>query len=184
MRRTVRALLAAGWLALALSTSASAHAKFVRSEPAPDALLNAPPSHVTIWFSEELDTHTSTIKVLDARSAQVDLNNSQVNLDDRTQLSVGLQPLTDGAYRVQWHAVSADDKAETDGDFQFTLNRQATPAVPTPRAPTPPPTLPPGSTAVPPPTPGAATGVEPLLLLLIASVIVLGAGTVVALRRR
>ncbi len=139
------ALMSTLLLAFCLTGSALAHAKFVKSEPPPDSVLTVAPKQVTIWFTEELDTRLGVIKVFDAAGAQVDLGNSKVDLNDRKQLSVGLKPLSAGVYTVKWHAVSDDDKGETDGEFKFTVNVQATPSI----APTTAPTL---ATAVPSPT--------------------------------
>jgi len=190
MRRMEWALPLVVALMLASSAHALSHAKFVKSEPAPDAVLSSPPSLVTIWFSEELDTRASTVKVFDALGAQVDLNNVKVNLDDRKQLSIGLKPLSNGTYTVKWHAVSDDDKGETDGDFIFSINTQATPTVLAPSAPTaaatPQSTLSPTvvPSVTPSITPSATSTVAPSLLLVLAAALVLGACVFVALRRK
>ena len=63
--------------------TALAHAKFVKSDPVPDSVLNVAPTQVTIWFSEELDTRASLIKVFDSSGAQVDL----ADKDGHTPLS-------------------------------------------------------------------------------------------------
>ena len=204
-----------------LAASVMAHGKFVKSEPAPDSVLTVAPKEVRIWFNEELDTKDSNVKVFNAAGAQVDLGNSKVNLEDRKQIAVGLQPvLPNGVYTVKWHAVTDDDKGITEGEFKFTVNAPTpTPpptAVPTATviAPTPtlPPTLTPTATSAPPsptpvpatatptrvvptPTPSPsgrgtggegtpATGFDPALVLMALSVVVLGAGAFVVLRRK
>ncbi|MBI1799999.1 MAG: copper resistance protein CopC [Chloroflexi bacterium] len=205
MKKLRPALLGALALTLLLTGQALAHAKFVKSEPAPDSVLTVAPAAVTIWFSEELDTKASVIKVLDGSGAQVDLGNSKVNLDDRKQLSVGLKPLGSGTYTVKWHVVADDDKGESDGDFKFTVQAalQATPTAlpPTSQPTTPPPTATPTPTAIPPtatpppatptslplptqtPTAGA-TGADLALPLMALSVVVLAAGAFLVLRKK
>ncbi len=181
------ALLGALLLLGLLTTIALAHAKFVKSEPAPDSTLTSAPSNVKIWFSEELDTKQSNIKVFNAAGAQVDNADSKVNLNERTLITVTLKSaLANGVYMVKYHAVSDDDKGETDGDFKFTLNMQATPSAPTPAA-TVSATLAPTALPIntPAPTPSAATSVyDPSLLFMIASAIVLCAGALAVFRKK
>ena len=42
--------------ALLFSTPASAHPELVKSDPAADALLGAPPQEINLWYSERVDT--------------------------------------------------------------------------------------------------------------------------------
>src|SRR4051812_22930078 len=46
-------MLAAGF---ASSSPISAHAELVKSDPASDALLGAPPQEINLWFSEAVDS--------------------------------------------------------------------------------------------------------------------------------
>ena len=183
---------------LSLNT-ALAHAKFVKSEPVPDSVLNVAPTQVTIWFSEELDTRASLIRVFDAVGAQVDLGNSKVNLDERTRLSVGLKSLANGAYIVKWHSVSAADTDVLEGQFNFAvaisqtastslaltaLPATATPSVP-PASSTPLPTAVAAPTALSTLPPVANIAIMSTMgPLIILSVLVLGAGVMLALRKQ
>ena len=99
---------------------AEAHAAFVRSDPAPGANLDKPPQQVTIWFSQEL-AKDSGIKVFDKAGQRVDLDNTQVSLADPKSMTVGLRPLSPGAYRVDWESVSLEDGDREEGSFNFTL---------------------------------------------------------------
>src|SRR5512143_2844647 len=156
MKRLLFSILAALGLIVLMSAVALAHAKFVKSDPAPDSTVMTAPLTVTIWFDEELDTKQSSIKVTDAGGAQADLGNSKVNLNERTQMTVGLKsPLANGVYTVSWHAVTADDGGITDGQFKFTVAASAPTTAPTLAAT---PTLAPGTptgapvaTTTPPP---------------------------------
>lgn len=195
-------------LALAMTGVAFAHAKFVKSDPAPDSVLTGAPKQVTVWFTEELDTKASLIKVFDAANAQVDLGNSKVNLDDRKQIAVSLKPLTNGVFTVKWHAVADDDKGESDGEFKFTVQVPTTPTVAPTTAPSSastPTTVPPTATPLPPTTtplpatptravspttvptptpPATSASLDPTLLLIVLSVVVLGLGAFVVLRKK
>src|SRR5487761_1991628 len=85
------------------------HALPVRSVPAPDAILSAPPSAVTIWFSEALNPLDSRIIVVDPSNHEVDTGDSHVSPSDATEMSVDLQLLRPGTYVVIWRIQSAVD---------------------------------------------------------------------------
>lgn len=99
---------------------AQAHAAFVRSDPAPEAILDQPPQQVTIWFSQEL-AKDSEIKVFDRTNQRVDANNVQVSMADPKSMTVGLRPLSSGAYRVDWESVSLEDGDRDKGTFNFSV---------------------------------------------------------------
>lgn len=118
-------LLLAGIVSLSLQALlmpglAQAHAAFVRSDPAPGANLDKPPQQVTIWFSQEL-AKDSEIKVFDKAGARTDLDNTQVSFADPKSMSVGLRPLSPGAYRVDWESVSLEDGDREKGSFNFSV---------------------------------------------------------------
>src|SRR6185437_5383917 len=98
-----------------------AHALPVRSQPAADAILSAPPSQVKMWFSEALNPLDSRIIVVDPANHEVDARNSQVSASDPTEMVVGLQLLRPGAYVVVWRTQSAVDGHVTGGSFLFRI---------------------------------------------------------------
>lgn len=100
---------------------ASAHAVLVRSEPAANAVLNAPPSHVAMWFSEDVNPLTSRAVVVDTANRQVDLRDAHVSDDNPKQMVVTLPLLRAGAYVVIWRTQSADDGHVTGGSFIFRI---------------------------------------------------------------
>src|SRR5487761_1904464 len=120
------------------------HALPVRSVPAPDAILSAPPSAVTIWFSEALNPLDSRIIVVDPSNHEVDTGDSHVSPSDATEMSVDLQLLRPGTYVVIWRTQSAVDGHVTGGSFIFRIANADGSAPPVPA------TLPTGT------TPGAA----------------------------
>ena len=76
------ALPASFLLALALAASTAAHAKLVRAEPAPGAVLRTPPRAVRLVFNEELASQGSTVAVVDARGRRVDDGRGGLDLGD------------------------------------------------------------------------------------------------------
>lgn len=191
-------LAAAAILLFTFSGVALAHAKLVKSDPVADSTVTTAPQSVTIWFNEEIDTKLSNIKVQGPDGAAADLGNSKVNLDDRKQMTVGLkQPLANGVYTVNWHAITPDDGGIADGRFKFTLSAsgQAAPvAAATAPAQSAAPTAAPvqstnsssPSTAPSAPAPAAATGsgIDAAGILIIGSVVLVAAGAVLLLRRK
>jgi copper transport protein len=103
--------------------TASAHALLVRSNPAADAVLSAPPAQVQMWFSEDLNTLTSRAVVVDTANRQVDRNDSHVNDDNPREMDVSLPLLPAGTYVVTWRTQSAEDGHIVGGSFIFRIKR-------------------------------------------------------------
>jgi methionine-rich copper-binding protein CopC len=121
-------LLATIWLLLFLSiflftTTVAAHSELVKSEPEAGASLENSPAQVTAWFSEELDSETSSMRVVDSQNNQVDNGNGSVDLNDLDHLTmiVSLPPLPAGTYTVHWTSVSAEDGDAEEGEFTFNV---------------------------------------------------------------
>ncbi|MCA9875456.1 MAG: copper resistance protein CopC [Anaerolineales bacterium] len=111
-------LLMGGWV-----TAVSAHdAVITKSSPANGEVLSESPDQVVAWFTEELISGESTMKVFDAQGKQRDNGDGGVDLTDPDHASmiVTLPPLPDGSYTVQWHAVLVDGDA-SDGAFAFAV---------------------------------------------------------------
>lgn len=106
------------------AVSAPGHARLVRAEPAPNAVLARPPRVVRAWFSEELTPQGSVLNVRDARgrllgSGGVDL----ADLERTSMVAVLRTPLGPGTYTVGWRTVSAADGDVLHGTFRFTVRR-------------------------------------------------------------
>jgi methionine-rich copper-binding protein CopC len=100
----------------------SAHSDLVSSEPEDGQVLAQSPVQVMAMFSEELDTQTSTLLVVDSERNQVDNGDGGTDLDDleHKTILVSLPPaLPDGTYTVQWKSVSAEDEDVESGEFTF-----------------------------------------------------------------
>ena len=121
MHRTMRraAIAIAVVAALLVAGPAAAHSLPQSSQPAAGAVLESPPTVVTITFGEDPDHVLSTIQVLDAGGHVVSSGKAVVAPDDPLTLSVGLMPLGPGVYTVAWRTVSAVDGHSASGSFAF-----------------------------------------------------------------
>jgi hypothetical protein len=103
---------------LAVPATASAHAVLVKSSPARRAVLRQPPARVELVFNERLEPAYSTVSVWTAANARIDDGKVVVGPDDPRRLSVGLPPLTHGAYTVKFRVLSVDGHL-VEGTFPF-----------------------------------------------------------------
>jgi methionine-rich copper-binding protein CopC len=117
MTRSRFGVAALATVLIAAATLAFAHARLVRTSPAPDSILRAPPTQVSIWFTERLEQAFSNIEVTDAAGSRVDQGNPQV---DGKVMRVELRALQSGRYRVNWRAVSVDTHT-SEGSFSFAV---------------------------------------------------------------
>jgi methionine-rich copper-binding protein CopC len=127
----IAALVFATWA----SRPVLAHAEPDRLAPEAGSLVASAPAIVEIWFDEEVTPGETTVAVFDANGNQVDLGDSQVDLNDpeRRHVTVSLRPgLPPGTYTVRWHSLSAADQDPADGRFAFTIAGAASPAADTP----------------------------------------------------
>src|SRR5437588_4430445 len=101
---------------------ASAHAILLRSDPAKDAVLNAPPQQVRMWFTEDLNPAFTTAVVVNANNKQVDKHDAHVSPNDTKEMDVSLTPnLPPAVYIVIYRTDSADDGHILRGSFIFTV---------------------------------------------------------------
>ncbi len=110
-----------GVLSLAGAGSAFAHADLASADPAAGATVKTAPTEVSITFTEEVEPKFSTIQVLDAGGKRVDEGAAHTAPDNEKLLSIGLEPLAPGTYKVIWHATAADDSHKTKGSYEFTV---------------------------------------------------------------
>ncbi|HEY7003083.1 MAG TPA: copper resistance protein CopC [Gaiellaceae bacterium] len=106
-RRTVAALLAL-LVALALPSSAWAHAALVRTEPSASGVVNRPPASITLTYSEPVEPRFAIVSVTDADGAQKSAAAPVRSPTDSNALVVRLKPLVKGWYLVYWRVVSVD----------------------------------------------------------------------------
>ena len=96
-----------------------AHALLVHSDPAPDVVLTAAPTSITLQFSEDLNASASQIIVWDRYRHGEATGHASVVPGLPRQMSVSLKPLRAGAYLVLWTSVSADDGHVLRGSYLF-----------------------------------------------------------------
>jgi copper transport protein len=119
MRRAcVVAALAVTLLSLG-ATAASAHALVRSSSPADGAILDQPPTQVTIEFTERPDPDLSIVHVLDSTGRQVEEGAATPVPGSPASLGVGLKPIGKGVFTVTWRVVSKVDGHVTAGSFSF-----------------------------------------------------------------
>ena len=102
-----------------LIPAALAHAVLLRSEPAANAVLRVPPSHVSLWFDDELVPATSHVTIEDQVGRVVDKQDSKVSRTNPREMTVSVPRLAAGTYTVLWVAQSTDDGHVTEGSFVF-----------------------------------------------------------------
>ena len=125
-------ILAAILLLFAMWTWLIPRARYVKSNPAPGAILASTPTAVTIEFSENLDA-ASTASVVSTITLAPNgeytygdgkrFKTTGPSLDQgRRTLRIRLDPeLPKGLYWVQWNAVAASSKAKRVGRFCFAV---------------------------------------------------------------
>jgi copper transport protein len=106
MRGRMRLALGLGLLGLiALSTQlASAHSRPIRFDPAPGAVLSAPPGQINGWFTSDIrrDPNWSFLRVTGPDGQRVDSGETALT-SDRRQMSATLRAgLGPGRYIVTW----------------------------------------------------------------------------------
>ena len=100
---------------------AEAHANLVRSEPSANSTLGASPDRITLRFTEPMEARFSEIHVLNSAGSRVDNEDSTVDANDLTVMSVSLSSLPDGTYTVAWHNLSTIDGHTLRGAFAFSI---------------------------------------------------------------
>ncbi len=107
-------------LVAGLPSSALAHARLVKSEPARRATLEVAPSAVRLWFNEPIEPSFARLSVTDEKGRAVDKGAAKVADDDPKQLRVDLPELAPGAYTVTYEVLSVDGH-RVKQSFPFTV---------------------------------------------------------------
>ncbi|MGZ5327986.1 MAG: copper resistance CopC/CopD family protein [Actinomycetota bacterium] len=141
MRRSVRigvvGLLTVVGLALGAGP-ALAHAGLESSDPADGSVLDTPPDQVLLTFSEPPDLTLSTLGMLDATGAEVQMHDPEVVPGEGSR-QVALTPMAalgEGVYTVTFRVVSRTDGHLTAGSIAFGVGQVTGEVVPAASAPT------------------------------------------------
>ena len=111
-------LLLALWLTHA---RVAAHALLVRSLPAANAALAAPPPTIELWFSEELEPQFSQAYLVDTAGTEIGRGSATVDQADPKHLTLPLPALGPGIYTVVYRTLSRADGHEWLGSFPLTI---------------------------------------------------------------
>lgn len=99
--------IAAGAMALAMSSQAFAHAKLVASNPAEGTAVAAPKT-ITLTFSEKVAPTFSGFEVVMVDHDMKIPVKTAVSKDGKTITGTPQGAFMKGAYKVNWHAASSD----------------------------------------------------------------------------
>jgi copper resistance protein C len=121
-RRRCAWLSGAAGLALAfgLAGPARAQIQLAQGEPAPGAVLAAPPRQISLRFSEAVDPVKSFIAVANKAGHRVDQGKTTLNSATPQILEVALKTLSPGSYTVVWRVIGLSQRP-SHGDFTFTV---------------------------------------------------------------
>ena len=125
LRTSALAVILVGALTAASSptTSAPFHFALDRSSPEADATVQAP-SEIRLWFTQEPQEGSTSIRVVEAGDAGVEVGDATQDADDPTSFFVELQgTLPAGTYTVSWRGMGQDGHVVRDS-FQFSVAAQ------------------------------------------------------------
>jgi len=121
MQRTLAVALLIGGVLSVSATTAVAHPKLVKTDPAADAAAATPPKELRLTFNEELVPKFSGVELTDKSGKKIETGAAAPDPSNKKQLVVALPaPLADGVYKVSWHAVG-DDTHRVQGSYSFTV---------------------------------------------------------------
>jgi len=96
------------------------HASLIKSVPARRAQIFKSPAQIQLWFSERLEARFSSLRVINSSGKRVDLGNVEVSTDDPKRISVGVNPLAPGQYKIRFRVLSVDGHIVED-EVPFTI---------------------------------------------------------------
>jgi copper transport protein len=106
-------------IALAVAPRASAHAVLVQTSPVDGAVVASTPAHVTLRFSEPVETAFGSVRVYDDEARRVDWGETGRPRADTVQAALP-GSLARGTYTVAWRVISADTHP-VHGAFTFSI---------------------------------------------------------------
>ena len=98
-----------------------AHAFLDHADPRVGNTVKSSPRIISLWFTQNLEAAFSTIEVLDASGARMNIGKAVVDGADRKLLRVSVKALPAGTYTVKWHVLSVDTHT-TEGNFTFQVS--------------------------------------------------------------
>lgn len=107
-------------VAFLMPSESYAHAKLVKSDPGRRAIIKTAPKEIRLWFNEKLEPAYSTAVLLDDKDKPVATGPAMISRDDPKRISLALDALAPGIYRVKYRVLSIDGHV-VDSSFTFTL---------------------------------------------------------------
>ena len=99
-----------------------AHAEYVSSTPAENAILHQVPTTISIVFSEDVNPVGSSVQVYDVNGMQMTTAAAQVERANLKTMTVPMQGDGSELYVVVWRTVSAVEGHHDSGSFRFFVN--------------------------------------------------------------
>jgi copper transport protein len=98
-----------------------AHADLRRADPAPDALLVAPPRTLDLWLTEPIATGdgSPSVRLLDQTGRALPIADLAVDPDDPAHVRATVRGVGTGTYTVVWSTRSATDGHTITGSYAF-----------------------------------------------------------------
>lgn len=111
--------MAAAAVAMMWSALASAHARLVSADPAPNATVSAA-QNIHLQFSDEIVAKFSSFRLTDTDGNPVPMMSMKAR-DAKSLDAMPTSKLAPGLYTITWTAVSTDDGHKTMGTYSFTV---------------------------------------------------------------
>lgn len=108
-------ILVAALILAVTPVAVRAHAMLEQASPAAGSTMQGSPAEIRLKFTKEI-TDATTVTVT-GPAGRVEAGKP---LFEPYVVRIGLKPMIAGAYRVEWHAMSADGHA-TQGSYTFTV---------------------------------------------------------------
>jgi methionine-rich copper-binding protein CopC len=176
-------------LVVGVAGPAFGHAELDTADPADKAILQTPPTTITMTFTEDLDPSKSSFKLLAPDGSTVGTGGATAI---RT-MSLDNLELAPGAYQIKWTSASAADGDIERGELTFTVAQPAASASVSPTqndvaSPSPSASSPAAATTAATPAPSAApsapaSSTSDVLLPIIVGLILVGVVGAFVLRR-
>ncbi|HJT59741.1 MAG TPA: copper resistance protein CopC [Ktedonobacteraceae bacterium] len=118
------AILLAACFTCMVSAPVEAHTILQRSDPSNNAVLDASPTSIRLWFSTVLNPAFSTAIVENAAYTYVNDGDARLASNDGREIEIPLSPhLSPGIYAVAWRVVSNADGYILTGSLLFAIAR-------------------------------------------------------------
>ncbi len=106
---------------LLVAPGVAAHADLASAEPPPNSRVDEAPAELRLRFTERLADEYTGVDVLDDKGTDY-VDQTRIGPDDRTRVTVTLEPMPDGVYSVRWRTLSAEDGHTRSGVYFLAVN--------------------------------------------------------------